>query len=105
MIRITSLAVLPALALAATLAMPAPALAHGNVTCNSGPESGWKSVDALKAKITRDGWTIAKAKPWKDCYEVYGTMADGKKVEAFFHPVTLEKVRILQRGKVIYPAS
>lgn len=89
---------------AAILMLPAAASAHGNVRCNSGPVQGWKSIDQLKSKITAQGWKIRKAKPWKDCYEVYGTTPDGDKVEAFFHPVTLERQLVLRRGQVLYKA-
>jgi hypothetical protein len=94
----------PAILLAA-LALPAAASAHGNVRCNGGPEASWKPVETLKAQLVKDGWTVQKAKKTRDCYEVYGIMPDGKKVESFWHPVTLEKVQILQRGKVIFPAG
>jgi hypothetical protein len=90
---------------ALALAAPAPLAAHGNVSCNAGPKTEWKSLDALKAKLTQEGWKVTKAHPSKDCYEVYGIMPDGKKVESFWHPVTFEKVQVLQRGKVIFPAG
>ncbi len=96
-----------ALTLAATVltvAVATPALAHGNVQCHGGPKTGWKPVAALTAQLTSQGWKIKKAKPEKDCYEVYATTSDGK-VEAFFHPVTFEKVAVFQRGKVIYKAD
>jgi hypothetical protein len=80
-----------------------PAFAHGNVQCHGGPKAAWKPVSALTAKLTAEGWKVKKAHPEKDCYEVYAATADGK-VEAFFHPVTFEKVMVLQRGKVLYQA-
>lgn len=85
-------------------ALPGAAFAHGNVTCNSGPKEHWKTLDALKAKITAEGWKISKAHPSKDCYEVYGVTPEGYKVESFWHPVTLEKVLVLRRGQVLYRA-
>jgi hypothetical protein len=93
------------LAAAATmLCFAAPAFSHGNVTCGGGPESAWKPVDALKSALATQGWKIKRAKPEKDCYEVYGKTPEGQNVEAFFNPVTLEKVKVLQRGRVIYEA-
>lgn len=86
------------------LSITSPALAHGNVQCHGGPKTSWKPVAALTTKLTAEGWKVKKAKPWKDCYEVYATTSDGK-VEAFFHPVTFEKVVVLQRGKVIYKSA
>ncbi len=93
----------PALLSVTALGLAAPAFGHGKVQCNGGPKTGWKPVTALTAKLTAEGWKIKKAKPERDCYEVYATTKDGK-VEAFFHPVTLEKVLVLQRGKVLYKA-
>jgi len=86
------------------LALPSPALAHGNVDCKAGSPASWKSVDALKAKLTREGWKIKKAKREGNCYEVYGKTRDGDNVEAFFHPATLERVMVMRRGKMIYRA-
>jgi len=82
----------------------APALAHGDVTCNGGPQSGWKPIAELQKDIRKKGWTIRKAKTHRDCYEVYGTNPQGDGVEAFFHPVTFKPVLILKRGKVLYKA-
>lgn len=56
------------------------------------PESAWKPVDELKAKLTAEGWTISNVKTDEGCYEVYAKDKDGKKVEVYFDPVTFEKV-------------
>jgi hypothetical protein len=93
----------PVLLTALALGFATPAFADGKVQCHGGPKSGWKPVSALTAKLTAEGWKIKKAKPERDCYEVYATTKEGK-VEAFFHPVTFEKVLVLQRGKVLYKA-
>jgi hypothetical protein len=102
-IAITTAAALVTLSLA-TLGFSTPALAHGKIDCRSGPKTGWKSVEELKRSIIAQGWKIKKAKPERDCYEVYGTTPEGDKVEAFFHPVTLQKVIVLRRGQVLYKA-
>ena len=95
------------LLLAATLAaapvmMTAPAQATGKMSCDSGPQSGWKSQEQLKAKLIGEGWQIKKSKIDAGCYEVYGTTPEGDHVEAYFHPVSLEKLRVHRRGKVLY---
>ena len=36
------------------------------------------------------------------CYEVYGTTPEGDRVEAYFHPVTLEKLYVARRGEVLF---
>ena len=104
MTRSTSLRMALALAAAGLACASGTAFAHGNVTCNSGPKAGWKTLDTLKAKMTAEGWKITKAHPAKDCYEVYGITPEGDKVESFWHPVTLEKQLVLRRGQVLYKA-
>lgn len=90
------------LAAAAIAATSTPASATGVITCKAGPVSGWKSQDDLKAKLTKEGWTITKSKVDGGCYEVYGTTPEGDRVEAYFHPVTLEKLYVGRRGRVLF---
>lgn len=92
------------IAAATLLGTAAPAFAHGNVSCKSGPASGWKSIDVLKAKLTAQGWAIRKAQVEGDCFEVYGKTPEGENVEAFFHPVTLAKLMVMRRGQMLYKA-
>jgi hypothetical protein len=68
------------------------AKATGKATCNSGPESGWQSEDALKQKLTTQGWSIRRIKIDGGCYEVYGVNEKGERVETYFHPVTFDHV-------------
>lgn len=82
--------------------LPAAASATGVMTCKTGPQSGWKSQDVLKAKLTKDGWQVRKSKIDGGCYEVYGTTPEGDRVEAYFHPETLEKLFVGRRGQVLY---
>ena len=79
-----------------------PASATGAVKCEAGPKSGWKSRDTLEAKLTEKGWKVRKSKVDGGCYEVYGTTPEGVRVEAYFHPVTLEKLYVARRGKVLF---
>lgn len=79
-----------------------PALATGAITCKSGPSSGWKSQKALTDKLTKEGWTVRKSKVDGGCYEVYGTTPEGDRVEAYFHPVTLEKLYVSRRGEILF---
>jgi hypothetical protein len=37
-----------------------------------------------------------------DCYEVYARTEAGQAIEAFFHPVTLEKLVVFRRGREIF---
>ena len=89
------------IAAAAAAAAAAPASATGATTCNAA-KAEWKSQDELVRKITAEGWQIRKAKVDGGCYEVYGTTPEGDRVEAYFHPVTLEKLLVSRRGEVLY---
>jgi len=91
-----------ALAAAIALGVASPALATGKMTCNAGPAKSWKSQDALKAKLVKQGWQVRKSKVDGGCYEVYGTDPQGNRVEAYFHPVTLEKLLVSRRGEVLF---
>ncbi|MGL5838894.1 MAG: PepSY domain-containing protein [Sphingorhabdus sp.] len=92
-----------ALAAAIVANLPAsPAAATGAIKCKAGPQSGWKSQDVLKAKLVKEGWTVRKSKIDGGCYEVYGTTPEGDRVEAYFHPVSLEKLYVARRGQVLF---
>ena len=96
----------PALIAAAGLAALAasPAAATGMMTCESGPQSGWRSQDQLVQTLTREGWQVRRTKIDGGCYEVYGTTPEGDRVEAYFHPVTFQKLLVSRRGEVIFRA-
>ena len=87
---------------AAALGVASPALATGKMTCNAGPQNSWKSQDALKASLVKQGWQVRKSKVDGGCYEVYGTDPKGNRVEAYFHPVTFEKLLVSRRGEVLF---
>ena len=89
-------------AFAVTVAHASPASATGVVTCKAGPQSKWKSAAVLEAKLKKEGWQVRKSKVDGGCYEVYGTTPQGDRVEAYFHPVTLEKLYVGRRGEVLF---
>ena len=92
-----------ALVVAAAAALPsAPASATGAIKCNAGPQTGWKTQEVLQAKLVKEGWTVRKSKVDGGCYEVYGTTPEGDRVEAYFHPVSLEKLYVARRGQVLF---
>ncbi|HEY0112768.1 MAG TPA: PepSY domain-containing protein [Allosphingosinicella sp.] len=94
--------ILGALAAAgAALTFTAPAAATGKMTC-SAPQAKWKSRAALETQLRKKGWKVAKSKVDGGCYEVYGTDPKGRRVEAYFHPVSFEQLLVSQRGKIIY---
>jgi len=49
------------------------------------------SKDAITAKVTAMGYEVRKVQEEDGCWEVKGTK-DGKRVEAYFDPVTAELV-------------
>jgi hypothetical protein len=94
---------LPHLAIAAAaLAVGSPALATGKMTCNAGPQAKWKTQKILQQTLVKQGWKVRKSKVDGGCYEVYGTDPQGNRVEAYFHPVTLEKLLVSRRGEVLF---
>jgi len=66
--------------------------ATGLATCDSGPEENWNPSTELQAMLEAKGWTVRRIKVDAGCYEVYAVDENGKKVEAYFHPLTLEPV-------------
>ena len=83
-------------------ALSTPASATGKMTCDAGPQSGWKSQQQLEQTLTKQGWQVRKSKVDGGCYEVYGTDPQGNRVEAYFHPVTFDKLLVSRRGQVIF---
>ncbi len=81
-----------ALTMAGVLACAVPAHATGLATCDSGPESGWQSMEELEKQLTEKGWTVRRVKVDGGCYEVYALDENGERVEAYFHPVTFEPI-------------
>ena len=88
------------IALAAT-----PAAATGRMTCQAGPQSGWRSQEQLVQTLTRQGWQVRRTKIDGGCYEVYGTTPQGDRVEAYFHPVSFQQLLVTRRGEVIFRAQ
>lgn len=89
-------------AAAASLAIAAPAVADGNVVCAAGPRDSWQPLSEVRKKAWLERWTVQEARVQGDCYEVYARTESGQAIEAFFHPVTLEKLVVFRRGREIY---
>lgn len=69
-----------------------PAGATGLFTCDSGPRDDWKSREHLAKSLTDKGWKVRYIKEDGGCWEVYAIDPRGRRVEAYFHPVTLKNV-------------
>ena len=91
-----------ALAVAALVA--SPAAATGKMKCDA-PQKSWKSMGSLETKLKKEGWQVRKAKVDGGCYEVYGTDPQGRRVEAYFHPVSFKLLLSSRRGEVLYRAN
>ena len=89
-----------------TFILSAFALTSANATgiynCDSGDRSTWKSIEMLETKVQSDGWDVRHIKEDGGCYELYGTTPEGQRVEAYFHPVTLEKHLVSRRGEILF---
>lgn len=86
-----------ALVAATIVAMPAQlASATGLATCDSGSPDKWESQEKLSAMLKEKGWQVRNIKVDGGCYEVYALDEKGERVEAYFHPVTLERVQIAE---------
>jgi hypothetical protein len=68
------------------------AWAHGGVKCTTLPKEQWKPYTELQARLVKEGWQIRRMEMTESCYEVYAKDPKGKRVEAFFNPVTFERV-------------
>jgi len=98
--RPTLLALAPAI-----MCFAAPnAHADGDIRCNAGPRETWKPLADVRKKAWMEGWTVQKAQIEGDCYEVYARTESGQAIEAFFHPVTLQKLVVFRRGREIFRA-
>jgi hypothetical protein len=76
-----------------------PAQATGLAICDSGPKEGWQSTEKLTQDLIKKGWKVNRVKEDGGCYEVYAINEKGQRVEAYFHPKTLEFIPT-ERGKV-----
>jgi len=84
-----------ALIVTVTAAMPLQfAGATGLATCDSGSPDTWQPQEKLIAMLKEKGWEVRNVKIDGGCYEVYALDDKRERVEAYFHPVTLERVPI-----------
>ncbi len=88
--RVTAAALVAALALAPVTVAGATGLA----TCDSGSPDSWQPQEKLTAMLKEKGWEVRNIKVDGGCYEVYALDDKQERVEAYFHPVTLERVKI-----------
>ncbi|MGE0350849.1 PepSY domain-containing protein [Hydrogenophaga sp.] len=62
-------------------------------TCDA-PKAQWQPEAAFRKHLETQGYQIRTFKVTKgQCYEIYGTDKNGKKVEIYFDPVSGEPVK------------
>ena len=83
---------LQAVSIVVALTAAAPAFATGAAKCDSGPREGWQPQAKLEKQLVDQKWQVRRIKVDGGCYEVYAVNDKGQRVEAYFHPVTLEPV-------------
>lgn len=83
---------------AACLAVALPTAAFAGANCKANPKAEWMSEADAKAKIVAQGYKIDKFKIDGNCYEIYGSDKDGKKVEIYFDTKTLDVVKAEIKG-------
>ena len=81
------------LAGAVCLAFSVPTGAMAGANCKANPKAEWMSEADAKAKLVAQGYKIDKFKVDGNCYEIYGTNKDGKKVEIYYDTKTLDVVK------------
>jgi hypothetical protein len=65
-------------------------------TCTSEPQAKWLKADAVEAKATAAGYTVAKSKVAGTCYEIYASKGS-QRFELFYNPMTAEIVETVTK--------
>lgn len=86
------------IAIAALVVAALPAAAFAGANCKANPKAEWMSEADAKAKLVAQGYKIDKFKVDGNCYEIYGSNKDGKKVEIYFDTKTLDVVKAEVKG-------
>ena len=79
---------------ALSLAVALPGAAWAGANCKAHPKAEWMKESEAQAKIVAEGYAISKFKVDGNCYEIYGTNKDGKKVEIYYDTKTLDVVKM-----------
>ncbi len=78
------------------------ASATGAFQCEATDRADWLSEAELEKVVADLDWTLRRFKSDGGCWEVYATMNDGTRMEAYLHPVSGEVQYISQRGRVLF---
>lgn len=69
-------------------ALLASTLSYAGAKCEKHPKAEWLDEATFKKKLEDEGYKIKKFKVDGNCYEIYGTDKDNKKVEIYFDTKT-----------------
>jgi hypothetical protein len=81
---------LPAVAAAALGCVMSAGLAHASESKCDVPVNQWQPRETLQKKLEADGYKVRQIKTENGCYEVYAISPEGKRMETYFNPKTLE---------------
>ncbi|HRO15478.1 MAG TPA: PepSY domain-containing protein [Paracoccus sp. (in: a-proteobacteria)] len=79
--------------LAVLAAVPAGAAFADDDDCFV-PMADWQPREAVQKMAEDQGWTVRRIKTDDGCYEVKGTDAAGRPIEATVHPATLAVIEV-----------
>jgi hypothetical protein len=88
-------------AIAAAAVLAAGVLSAGAASAGAKcdvPVAEWQPRQALEKKLLAEGWKVNRLKTEDGCYEVYGVDRQGRRVEAYFNPKTLQVVKVKVEG-------
>ncbi|KLV04548.1 PepSY domain-containing protein [Photobacterium ganghwense] len=72
---------------------------HSDYSCSTQPEETWVPMDQAREHLIQRGYHIRSfRKTRSNCYKLYGFNQEGKKVDVYFNPVDLSKVKERKNG-------
>lgn len=70
------------------------ASAYADPTCTKESKENWIPFEQAKQQVMDQGYSIKKFKVTKTgCYELYGKDSEGKRVEIYYNPTNMQKVK------------
>jgi hypothetical protein len=85
------------LATLASLGLLAGGPAYAADLCEAHPKAQWMKPDAIRSKAEAMGYEVRKVDEEDGCWEVKWTK-EGKRVEAYFDPVTGDVVKVMSES-------
>lgn len=83
-----NLAIVVSATFGALAAMSAAQAGSFDRPCTTAPQSGWLSLETLKARVEALGYTVQKAKIKNSCGEIYVRDKNGARIELFVDPTS-----------------